>query len=227
MPVNPYGGHDAPIVTVDVVIFTLHNGELQALVAERVREPDRGKIGLIGGWVHTNEDKNLEDTVERVLRTKAGLTDVFVEQLKTVSDAVRHPEGWSLSVVYMAIIPMGDLKPAFNMGCELRPVDHPGQLALDHNGILDIAKERLRAKGAYSTIPMEFLPEKFSIPQLLSAYEAVMGNKLDEGSFRRKIKALNLIKPATGTKRVVEGSDRAVTLYRAANKGTFNRSFRR
>lgn len=227
MPVNPYGRFDAPIVTVDVVIFTLHEGNLQVLVAERPREPAKGQIGLIGGWVHTDEDKNLEQTVERVLRVKAGLTDVFVEQLQTVSDADRHPEAWSLSVVYMAVIPMADLAPAFAMGCELRPADNPGALALDHNTILDIAKQRLRAKGAYSTIPMEFLPDRFSIPQLLSAYEAVMGDKLDEGSFRRKIMALELIRPVKGPKTVVEGSNRPVVLYEAATKGTFDRSFRR
>jgi ADP-ribose pyrophosphatase YjhB (NUDIX family) len=229
MPTNPYGRHDAPIVTVDVVVFTLDQGNLKTLVQPRARDPFKGVTGLVGGWVHTNEDADEEAVVERVLRTKAGLDDVYVEQVKTVGSATRHPEGWSLSVVYMAILPVERLQPAFDKGCFLVPADNPGDLAFDHNKLLGFAVARLRAKGAYSTIPMEFLPEEFSLPELLSAYQAVMGERLDEGSFRRKIVQLGLIE-STGRKdkpRDGQGGQRAATMYRATQKKSFDRSFRR
>lgn len=227
MPTNPYGDHDAPIVTVDVVIFTLDEGELKVVVAERPRDPDKGVLGLVGGWVHTNEDSNLEDTVERVLRTKAGLLDVFVEQLATESSATRHPEGWSLSVVYMAILPVERLQPAFERGCVLRSAVEPGRLAMDHEKIVGIALNRLRGKGAYSTIPMEFLPEEFSMPQLQATYEAVMGEKLDQSSFRRRMLERDLI-VALG-RRGPTSTGKKADLYRAneQRKGTFDRSLKR
>jgi ADP-ribose pyrophosphatase YjhB (NUDIX family) len=227
MPQNPYGDHDAPILTVDAAIFTLDQGELKTLVQPRRRDPYKGKIGLVGGWVHTDEDEDEEAVIERVLRTKAGLVDIYVEQVRSVGSRDRHPEGWSMSVIYMAILPMERLEPALKHGCLLVPADDPGDLAFDHNRLLAIALKRLRAKGAYSTIPMEFLPEEFSMRELLATYEAVLGERLDEGSFRRKITDLGLIE-STGRKekpREGLGGQRTATMFRATQMKTFDRSF--
>lgn len=227
MAKNPYGKHgdDAPIVTVDVVVFTLEHGILKTLVQPRAKAPDLGVDGLIGGWIHTSEDKTLEDTVRRNLSQKAGLDDVYFEQVKTVSSDTRHPEGWSLSVVYMAILHTDTLRPAFDRGCRLVPAEDPGRLALDHNDILKVALERLRSKGAYSTIPMEFLPEEFAMRQLHRTYEAVMGTKTDEGTFRRRVVELGLVEK-TGRKARGEGTERAAALYRATEPRTFDKVFR-
>lgn len=229
MPNNPYGPHDAPIVTVDVVVFTLEAGELKVLVQPRQREPHKGMTALIGGWVHADEDSDLDAVVERVVRTKAGLLDVYVEQVVSHGSATRHPEGWSISVVYMAILPMEQLGPAFEHGCHLVPADAAGELAFDHAKLLGHAVGRLRAKGAYSTIPMEFLPDEFSMRDLLHTYEAVLGEKLDEGSFRRKIVDLGLIESTGRKEKPREGltSKRTAVMFRAAVKKTFDRSFRR
>ena len=227
MAKNPYGKHgdDAPIVTVDIVVFTLESGLLKTLVQPRAKEPDLGVEGLIGGWIHTGEDGTLEDTVRRNLAQKAGLENVYFEQVQTVSSSVRHPDGWSLSVVYMAILPTDTLRPALERGCRLAEVDDLGRLALDHNKLVGIALERLRSKGAYSTIPMEFLPEEFPMRQLHRTYEAVMGTKTDEGTFRRRVIELGLIEK-TGRKARGEGTERAAELYRATEARTFDKVFR-
>jgi ADP-ribose pyrophosphatase YjhB (NUDIX family) len=227
MPKNPYGNHDAPILSVDPAIFTLDQGKLKTVVQVRERDPFKGKVGLPGGWVHTNEDIDDEAVIARVLRKKAGLEDVYVEQVRSVGGANRHPDGWSWSVIYMAILPLERLKPAFDHGCFLVPADDPGELAFDHNRLLGIALQRLRAKGAYSTIPMEFLPEEFSMRELLATYEAVLGEKLDEGSFRRNITDLGLIE-STGRKEKPKeglGGQRTAMTYRATQMKTFDRSF--
>lgn len=227
MPTNPYGAHDAPIVTVDVVVFTLEDGELKILVQPRARDPYKGVTGLIGGWVHTNEDEDLDAVVERVLRTKAGLEGVYVEQVRSDGSATRHPEGWSISVVYMAILPMEELRAAFDHGCHLVCADDPGQLAFDHGKLLRFAVERLRAKGAYSTLPMEFLPGEFSMRDLFGTYEAVLGEKLDEGSFRRKMLELKLIESTGRKEKPREGlpGKRTAVMFRATQKKMFDRSF--
>ena len=48
----------------------------------------------------------------------------------------------------------------------LRPADAPGPLPFDHNAILASALERLRGKGAYSTIPARLLPEIFTMSRI-------------------------------------------------------------
>jgi hypothetical protein len=65
------------------------------------------------------------------------------------------------------------------------------------------------------------------MPQLQSAYESVMGEKLDQSSFRRRMIERELI-VETG-RREVTSTGRKAELYRAneKNKGTFDRSLRR
>lgn len=98
---------------------------------------------------------------------------------------------------------------------------------MDHEKIVGIALNRLRGKGAYSTIPMEFLPEEFSMPQLQATYEAVMGEKLDQSSFRRRMLERDLI-VALG-RRGPTSTGKKADLYRAneQRKGTFDRSLKR
>jgi ADP-ribose pyrophosphatase YjhB (NUDIX family) len=70
-----------PVVTVDVVIFTLRDGDLQVLLIRRRRWPHEGMWAIPGGLVGPGE--TLEAAASRKLEEETGLTDVFLEQLYT------------------------------------------------------------------------------------------------------------------------------------------------
>ena len=55
------------------------------------------------------------------------------------------------------------------------------------------AHQRLAAKLSYSTIALQFMPERFTLSQLQRVYELVLGEKLDKRNFRKRILALDCI----------------------------------
>src|SRR5262245_16295430 len=78
-----------PSVTVDVALVSVEQGRLLTLVLERTEHPAKGLFALPGGFVGIKEP--LDAAAARVLSTKAGLREVFVEQLYTFGDPARDP----------------------------------------------------------------------------------------------------------------------------------------
>ena len=215
-------GYDRPDVTVDVIPLTLVGDRLSVALLARDEEPFAGRRALIGGYIHVPDDADADATAVRVLRDKAGLADVFLEQLGTFSGAARDPRGWSLSVAYLALVPLARIEAAARPALAVVPVDEAGPLPFDHDAILRAAVRRVRGKGAYSTLPASLLPGEFSLPELQRTYEAVLGTALDESSFRRKLTELDLVEPS-GLHRAATGGRRA-KLYRLRRPvGVFDR----
>lgn len=205
--------YPTPIVMIDVVPLTISEGQLCVLRAMREKEPFAGRASLIGGYVHTDKDAHLGATARRVLRDKAGLTDLYIEQLSTFSGADRDPRGWSVSVVYFSLSPAAQLDDALAMGLELTPVADARDMPFDHDLILGAAVERLRGKGAYSDLPARFLAQEFTLAELHEVYEIALGEALNPDAFRRKVMALGFI-VETGAKRRAAGANRPSALYR-------------
>lgn len=95
--------YPAPHLAVDLVLLTIEDNALAVLMHERTSPPFAGRMVLPGGFVHPGEC--LDDTARRVLREKAGLEGLAVEQLHTFSDPGRDPRGWVVSVAYFALVP--------------------------------------------------------------------------------------------------------------------------
>ena len=109
-----------PILTVDITLFTVLGGELRVALQRRDKPPCEGELALIGGYVHVDEDASTLATAARVLKDKAGLKGIFLEQLMTFSGPKRDPRGWSASVAYYALVPADKLSEAVPRGLVLR-----------------------------------------------------------------------------------------------------------
>lgn len=104
------GDYKNPSVTVDILIFTVHNGDLKILLIKRKDHPSIGKWALPGGFVEINE--GLLDAAKRELEEETGIKDVYLEQLHTFGDDVyRDKRTRIISVAYMALIPDESVKP--------------------------------------------------------------------------------------------------------------------
>ena len=202
---------DRQIVTVDVVLLSVRGGRLVVALQPRAHEPFEGRPALVGGYVHAGEDADTYAAAARVLQAKAGLQGFRMEQLATFSGPSRDPRGWSVSVAYLALTPLSRLPG--DAGVELRPVEEARGLAFDHDAIVEAARERLRGKGAYSTLPAGFLEETFTLGELQEVYRIALGQpRIDKSSFRRKLMELRLVEPAEG--RRVDTGGRQAQLYR-------------
>jgi 8-oxo-dGTP diphosphatase len=87
----------------------------------------------------------------------------------------------------------------------------PAELAFDHRDILSYALTRLRYKIEYTAVAFELLPEEFTLAELQTAYEIILGEKLDKANFRKKLARTDVVE-ATGLYRETGG--RPAELYR-------------
>lgn len=225
MPAKGKGhGFAQPRTTVDVVIFTVLDGELQVLLVQRPqdeREAFPGRWALPGGYVDVDKDANLLACARRKLKEKTGITSPYLEQLGSWGGRERDPRGWSATHVYFALVPAANLKPAKGANAAdvswVKVDNAVGQrgLAFDHSEILDAAVERLRGKVEYTSLPAYLLPEPFTLPQLQRIYEIILGRPVDKSGFRTRALAAEFLEEAGTT----EGdSNRVAAAYRMRDR---------
>jgi 8-oxo-dGTP diphosphatase len=205
--------YERPSVTVDVVLFALRNQELQVLLVRRGRWPYEGYWAIPGGFVHM--DESLDEAALRELDEEAGVSDVYLEQLYTFGDPDRDPRTRVITVAYMAVVAADQiLLRAGSDAAEARWWSMsalPEKLAFDHADILSYALTRLRYKLEYTAVGFQLLPEEFTLPELQTAYEIILGEKLDKANFRKKLARGNVVESA-GRHRETGG--RPAELYR-------------
>lgn len=201
-----------PTLTVDAVVFELIDNALHVILIERPNEPFKGSWALPGGYNAVGE--TTRDALERIVKAKAGVdlsNDLsYVEQLYTFDTVARDPRGHAVSVTYMGC--GRDFQPAGgNAQTALFAVDNLPKLAYDHADIIKYAHDRLKSKLTYTNAVYAFLPRKFTLSELQSAYEAILERPLDKRNFRKKFLGLNLIHETSEMKR--EGAHRPARLY--------------
>jgi 8-oxo-dGTP diphosphatase len=200
-------------VTVDTVILTALNGQLQVLLTKRGEKRFAGQWSLPGGFVE--EQDGLESTALRELEQSTGVRDVYLEQLYTFGEPSRDTRGRVISVAYVALIAADrcPLAPR-ELEAEARwwPIDELPRIAFDHGDMIRIALERVRSKLEYTTIGFQLVGEEFTLAELQSLYEIILSQPLDKRNFRRKMKMAGLVS-GTG-KSVREGLGRPAELFR-------------
>ena len=202
-----------PAVTTDIVVFTIRHDELKVLLIKRADDPYLGAWALPGGFVEI--DESLDDGARRELEEETGVTGVYLEQLYTFGAPDRDPRERVITVAYYALIPSDRLQ--IRAASDAEAVGWFGlselpPLAFDHEDILDLAHQRLKAKLDYSTIAFQFMPSEFTLSELQQVYELILGEPLDKRNFRKRILALELIEATGGEQR--EGAHRPAKLYR-------------
>lgn len=209
-----------PAVTVDIVLFTvaggLHDLRLQVLLVERDAEPFRGWWALPGGFVREEED--LYAAALRETAEETGVSDTFLEQMGTIGTPGRDPRGHVITVVYVALLaadrhqlrPAGDVRRACWYDVA-GPAPLP-PLAFDHADLLQQALDHLRRRLRETPVCFELLPKQFTLSELQTLCEVILGRPLDRRNFRRRVQELGFLAPVRGTRRL--GAHRPAQLYR-------------
>ena len=174
------------LVSVDCVIFGFADDELKVLLIKSDLEVYKDQWSLLGDLVRPSED--LESASYRVLKERTGLSDVYLEQVNTFSAINRHPGGRVITTAYYSLVNIKDhqLKLSHNE-LHWHPVNEISNLAFDHDQILQTCLTRLRRQIIENPIVFNLLPEKFSLRELQSLYEAILNTKMDRRNFRKKL----------------------------------------
>jgi 8-oxo-dGTP diphosphatase len=167
--------------------------------------------GLPGDLVRGNE--HFDTCAMRVVRGLTSQEDIFLEQFhafgepdnasKQDSALGRMPEpgnqgSRAISLGYYCLVRLTNFKPSptfYSLGAEWVPVSKLPPLKFNQNRIIKKALQTLQYKTRVEPIAFELLPQKFTLGQLQSVYEAILGSVLDKRNFRRKILSRGILAP--------------------------------
>lgn len=183
--------------SVDNVIFGFDEGDLKILIIKRGTEPYEGMWALPGDLVYPDED--LDTAAGRVLEQLTGLKDVYLEQVHTFGGVDRHPKGRVITIAYYSLIKISDytVTPAsFAQKARWVSVSKAGELAFDHNIILNTCCQALKHRVRTRPVGFELLPPKFTLTELQHLYEAILDSQLDKRNFRKKILQMDFVEDA-------------------------------
>jgi 8-oxo-dGTP diphosphatase len=202
-----------PALTVDCVVFGFDGDALKLLLIERGLAPFQGRWALPGGFVHVDEE--LEVAARRELQEETGVREVVLEQFETFGELRRDPRERVVSVAYVALTRLEEHRPsaatdarqAVWFDCSELP-----KLAFDHEHVIQRGLERLRTRLRLEPIGFHLLPGKFTLTQLQTLYESVLGRAVDTRNFRKRVLAMELV---TALKKEFQrGRQRPAQLYR-------------
>jgi ADP-ribose pyrophosphatase YjhB (NUDIX family) len=185
-----------PLFTVDSVLFTVKEGVLKVLMVKRANEPFINSWGLPGGFVDIDSDSSTDVTALRKLEEKTNVAPQYLEQLQTFSGIDRDPRGFSVTLVYFALIASQEVASHIETIDDVQwiSVDKVDSLpiAFDHKVIIEQAKVRLQQKALYSMVPVYCLPEYFTVGQLKSVIETIIGKTIQRKSLIRRIESVDM-----------------------------------
>ena len=117
------------------------------------------------------------------------------------------PRGDLVSVAYYAVVSAS----GESWDGTFHPASKAPELVFHHDKVLASGIERLRTKTEYSTVPLRFRDEVFTLSELQHVYEVLLDREFDKRNFRRKILALEAIEETEGQRRV--GAHRPARLF--------------
>jgi 8-oxo-dGTP diphosphatase len=208
-------------VTVDVVIVTMVEGVLHALLVRRGEEPFAGMWAIPGGF--KRPDETLNEAARRELSEETGV-DVpsLLTQFGAYGDPGRDPRMNVVTVAYVAVlrdvgaIVAGTDAADAGLVSASDILEERIELAFDHLRIVRDAVEHIRVELEVSGIATAFVGATFTMAELRAVYEAIWGVQLDAANFRRSLVSDGgWVIPTGRTARPGRSGGRPAELYRA------------
>lgn len=204
--------YETPLVTVDIVLFTIVQNRLKVLLIQRRQPPFDHMWAIPGGFIHVGE--TLEQAASRRLFEETTVSNIYLEQLGSFGHPQRDPRARVITVAYYALVSVEKLHLEANANAEdvsWFTVNELPELAFDHKEIVTKALKQLQYHLEDSAVAYQLLPEKFTLTELQRVYELILGKTLDKRNFRKKILSADLLQDTGETK--MEGYHRPAQLY--------------
>jgi ADP-ribose pyrophosphatase YjhB (NUDIX family) len=194
-----------PGFSIDCVILSFHGRKLKILLNKFNSEE---YWMLPGGFMLNHE--NADQAAYRILKSRTGLSDIFLKQFYLFSDPKRtimkqniyfvkknlsdEEEGkWFLrrfiSLGYYALVRYEDVElPTVEEEVSLwYDIDRMPELYSDHQRIIKKSIEQIRSMLPVFPVIYKLLPEKFTMSELRKVYESFLEKSLDRRNFQRKM----------------------------------------
>jgi 8-oxo-dGTP diphosphatase len=170
--------------------------QLNVLLWERARDPQRGSWSLPGGQLRTDED--MTTSVRRQLAEKVDLQELaHLEQLAVFSDPHRVPGARVIASTFLGLVPF-PATPELPPDTRWHPVSSLPPMAFDHGPMVTHARTRLVAKMSYTNIGFALAPKEFALSTLRDIYGAALDYQVDATNLQRVLVRRRVI-TQTGT----------------------------
>ncbi|MCU4163467.1 NUDIX hydrolase [Carboxylicivirga caseinilyticus] len=200
-----------PNISVDCVIFGFHENELKVFL---LNYTGTNLWALPGGFIEKN--KTIEEAGADILKERIGLENIFLKQFDVFSNPERSKHApeilelikkigrYDVSVFQSRFISIGlyalldhtkvtTTLDRYSDKSKWVAIDKVKNTILDHKEIINTALKTLRLQISYTPIGYNLLPQKFTMPEMQSLYETILGKKLDRRNFQRKMNAYNIL----------------------------------
>ncbi len=219
-----------PGLSVDCVIFGFHDNELKVLL---LKMKNSKQWAVPGGFVKKQED--VDDAAIRVLKERTNIEDIYLRQFHLFGQKNRSDDSYVDSLVqdhviredmdswfrqrfitvgYFALVEFSKVTPSPDQNserCEWVPLTNIPDLILDHQEIINEALKALRNKLRFGPVGKNLLPPKFTMTELRTLYETILGEELDRRNFQRKMLSFGILDKLDETRK--GGAHKAPFLY--------------
>lgn len=208
-----------PAVTTDCVIFGFDGREIRVLLIERGIDPYKGCWAFPGGFMRM--DETAEEGARRELMEETGLDTAYMSQLGAFTSVFRDPRERVVTIAFYALVKLSEVKGGDDAAqARWFSIKDIPTLAFDHDKILRSALRALRERIHFEPIGFELLDDKFTMPELQTLYEAILGIHFDRRNFMKKMLSLDILIPLD--EKLPGGAHRAPKLYKFNRKNYDN-----
>lgn len=189
-------------ISVDCVILGFDTVRINILLSRRNLQMFDEKHPLINDWIltgdHVLKSETLDESALRIFKGVTDLEDVYKKQFRTFGNPSRIKSDkdllWvnsmgvnqqTMSVAYYFLLPAGRISLQDKNTSWFHIKDLPS-LGFDHKQIINKALADLKQKVMTEPLIFELLPDKFTLNELQSAYEAILDLEIDNRNFRKK-----------------------------------------
>lgn len=199
--------------SVDVVALTPREDQLAVLLEKRHEGRDRSVRWALP-WVASKSGEGLTEIAQRAIKRSVGAAPIWSTQVGAFSDGL-HPAGSALSIVYVALVPMGHATTPSDEFQWFLLSELPA-LAERQTQMLQESVNAVRDRLDLYPVAFRLLPATFTLSELQHMYELLLGRRLHKASFRRALAAATLVEPTDEWRS--EGRGRPAQLYRYGPK---------
>jgi 8-oxo-dGTP diphosphatase len=195
-------------VSIDVAILAPRAGQLGVLC----RRTASAQAGAVLPWGMVEPRESLQAAARRIAREAAGMDPGWLVQVGAFGDGTAHPARALLSVCFAGVVPPAadDAWPASNW----IDVRSTGRLDERQRTMVEAGVEAVRLHMDHAPVAFRLLPPVFTLTELQTVYEMLLGRRLHKASFRRSLLAAWLVEPTGGWRG--EGRGRPAQLFRYA-----------
>lgn len=175
-----------PAVATDCVVFGFDGKKLRILLIRRGVEPFKDMWAFPGGFMRI--DETAEQCALRELVEETGLELTQMKQLGVFSDIHRDPRERVVSIAFYALAKSTEVRGGDDAAlAQWFAIDEVPHLAFDHDYILRKAMRKIKEDIHFEPVGFGLLGESFSMTELQTLYEAILGVHFDRRNFYKKI----------------------------------------